>query len=122
MALPPNDRRTSSKREPGLWRILSASWLLIIALAIYSLTWCAQNLPTYFGLRGQLFLFPFFLLCWLVTSALALAAVSAAIVGLVRRDRALIGSTRAAGWTIALSAIFLLASLPLLWFGGAPWT
>ncbi|OUE30608.1 hypothetical protein BFL35_09280 [Clavibacter michiganensis] len=88
-----------------------------VALGVYAVLWCVMWIPTYVDGTGLLILYPLFLLAWVPIELLALLSLVFAIVALATRK------ARRAGTVAILAAdvVFLVVSLPTLWFGEIPW-
>ncbi|MFT2693020.1 hypothetical protein [Clavibacter zhangzhiyongii] len=88
-----------------------------ISLATYAVLWSVMWIPTYIDGTGLLILYPLFLLAWAPIELLAILSLVFAIVALAKRQGR---KARTIGILIA-DVVFVVISLPTLWFGQIPW-
>jgi hypothetical protein len=88
-----------------------------VALGAYAVLWCVMWIPSYIDGTGLLILYPLFLVAWIPIELLATLSLVFAIVALATREG------RTAGTVVILIAdvVFVVLSLPTLWFGEFPW-
>jgi hypothetical protein len=88
-----------------------------VALGVYAVLWCVMWIPAHVDGTGLLLLYPLFLAAWVPIELLALLSLVFAVVALA------MGQGRTAG-TVAIlvtDVVFLVVSLPTLWYGEIPW-
>jgi hypothetical protein len=88
-----------------------------VALGVYAVLWCVMWIPTYIDGTGLLILYPLFLLAWVPIELLALLSLVFAIIALATRQ----GKTAGTVAVLVADAVFVVLSLPTLWFGEFPW-
>jgi hypothetical protein len=88
-----------------------------VALGVYTVLWCVMWIPTYIDGTGLLILYPLFLLAWIPIELLALLSLVFAIVALAKRQ----GKTAGTVAILLADVVFVVISLPTLWFGQIPW-
>jgi hypothetical protein len=94
-------------------------WIVGAVLAAYALLWLAVWLPLYvFRYSGMLFLFPIWLFIWFALALAMTAGLILSIIGLSGTTDG--GARRRLSRSIVVASIFLVLSLPVLWWGSAP--
>jgi hypothetical protein len=88
-----------------------------VALGVYTVLWCVMWIPTYIDGTGLLILYPLFLLAWIPIELLALLSLVFAIVALAKRQGKTVGTVA----ILFADVVFVVISLPTLWFGQIPW-
>jgi hypothetical protein len=84
---------------------------------VYTVLWCVMWIPTYIDGTGLLILYPLFLLAWIPIELLALLSLVFALVALAKRQ----GKTAGTVAILLADVVFVVISLPTLWFGQIPW-
>lgn len=91
-------------------------WISICAVAAYAVLFCAMWMPVLLlDNEGWLFLFPVFIVLWVPTQLAAFAAVVLGAIGISQPQLRHLRSKLSL--VIVLTAVFVLVSLPALWFG-----
>jgi hypothetical protein len=88
-----------------------------VALGVYAVLWCVMWIPFYIDGAGLMILYPLFLLAWVPIELLALLSLVFAIVALAKRQ----GKTAGTVAILVADVVFVVVSLPTLWFGQIPW-
>jgi hypothetical protein len=88
-----------------------------VALGVYAVLWCVMWIPSYIDGTGLLILYPLFLLAWVPIELLALLSLVFAITALAMRR----GRTTGTVAILVADVVFVVLSLPTLWFGEFPW-
>jgi hypothetical protein len=88
-----------------------------VALGVYAVLWGVMWIPTYIDGTGLLILYPLFLLAWVPIELLALLSLVFAIIALAMRR----GRTAGTVAILVADVVFVVLSLPTLWFGEFPW-
>lgn len=88
-----------------------------VALGVYAVLWCVMWIPFYIDGAGLLILYPLFLLAWVPIELLALLSLVFAIIALTKRQ----GKTAGTVAILVADVVFVVVSLPTLWFGQIPW-
>ncbi|RII94893.1 hypothetical protein [Clavibacter californiensis] len=88
-----------------------------VALGVYAVLWCVMWLPFYIDGTGLLILYPLFLLAWVPIELLAALSFAFAIVALAKRQ----GRTSGTIGILIADVLFVVLSLPTLWYGEFPW-
>jgi hypothetical protein len=88
-----------------------------VALGVYAVLWCVMWIPFYIDGTGLLILYPLFLLAWVPIELLALLSLVFAIIALSMRR----GRTAGTVAILVADVVFVVLSLPTLWFGEFPW-
>ncbi|RIJ56678.1 hypothetical protein [Clavibacter phaseoli] len=88
-----------------------------VALGVYAVLWCVMWIPSYIDGTGLLILYPLFLVAWIPIELLALLSMVCAIIALAKRQ----GRTAGTIGILVADVVFVVVSLPTLWFGEFPW-
>lgn len=88
-----------------------------VALGVYAVLWCVMWIPFHVDGTGLLILYPLFLLAWVPIELLATLSLMFAIVALAKRQ----GRTAGTVGILVADVVFVVLSLPTLWFGEFPW-
>ena len=87
-----------------------------VALGAYAVLWCLMWIPTWIDGTGLLILYPLFLIAWVPVELLSLVSAVFATVALALRQ----GRTAGTVAILAADVVFLVLSLPTLWYGEVP--
>lgn len=101
------------KKKWGQAGVLTA----VVGFGAYAVLWSVMWLPVHTGGEGLMALYPLFILAWLPIELLVMVSVVLSVINLAV-ERSMLAITIC---TIVASAVFLVLSLPTLWFGEIPW-
>ncbi|MBF4617898.1 hypothetical protein ITJ44_07400 [Clavibacter sp. VKM Ac-2873] len=87
-----------------------------VALGAYAVLWSLMWIPAWIDGTGLLLLYPLFLVAWVPIELLSLVSAAFAIVALALRQ----GRTAGTVAILVADVMFVVISLPTLWYGEVP--
>jgi len=102
-----------AKKMWGQAAVLTA----VVGYVSYAVLWSVMWVPVLTGNETLLALYPIYILMWLPIEVLVLVSLVLSVITL-SIERSMLAGTLA---VLALDLIFLVLSLPTLWYGEFPW-